>query len=82
MEKTPISIFKNKYKKTDKHPDYKITLKIGDKFMNYGALWIKETKNGEKFMGGFLEKDTYQKKETPREETNEDVPEIKIEDVL
>lgn len=80
MEKTPISIFKNKYKKADNHPDYKITLKIGDKFVNYGALWIKQTKNGEKFMSGFLEKDNYQKKEV-KEETNEKVEQIKIEDI-
>lgn len=80
MEKTPISIFKNKYKKAETHPDYKITLKIGDKFVNYGALWIKKTKGGETFLSGILQKDEYEKK--PKEETNENVPEINIDDIL
>jgi uncharacterized protein (DUF736 family) len=74
MEKTPICIWKNKYKKAENQPDYRITLKIGDKYKDFGALWAKKAKNGETFLGGILE----EKKPYKKEETNQDVDEIDI----
>ena len=42
------SLFKNTYKKEDKHPDYKGTANIGGVLMDVAA-WIKDG-NGGKFM--------------------------------
>jgi len=78
MEKTSISIWKNKYKKNENHPDYKITLKIGDKYEDYGALWIKKSAKGDTFLSGTLEK----QKPYVKPETNAGVPEINISDIL
>lgn len=44
-----FAIFKNLHKKEDKHPDYKISIKIGDKYVDAGGVWLKEGKTG-KFM--------------------------------
>jgi Protein of unknown function (DUF736). len=51
MENTIKSfvLLKNQNKKEDKHPDYRISAKIGDKYQDIGAAWIKE-KNGNKFL--------------------------------
>lgn len=44
-----FAIFKNTHKKEDKHPDYKISIKIGDVYVDAGGVWMKEGKAG-KFM--------------------------------
>jgi uncharacterized protein (DUF736 family) len=41
-----FSIFKTKEKKTETSPDYTISSKVGDEFVNIGAGWIKEGKAG------------------------------------
>lgn len=38
-----ISLWKNANKKNEKQPDYHVTAKIGDKFVEIGAGWIKKT---------------------------------------
>jgi len=40
-----FSIFKVKDKKNDKQPDYRLSTKVGDVFVDIGAGWIKETEN-------------------------------------
>ena len=42
------AIFKNNYKKADTHPDYKGKMNVDGKDKEV-ALWVRETKNGEKF---------------------------------
>lgn len=41
-----FALFKNQNKKEDKHPDYRISIKVGDKYEDAGAAWIKEGKAG------------------------------------
>jgi len=40
-----FSIFKVD-KKSDKQPDYEISMKVGEDFVKVGACWIKDGKNG------------------------------------
>ena len=42
------AIFKNNYKKADTHPDYKGKMNC-EGLEKEVALWVRETKNGEKF---------------------------------
>lgn len=42
-------IFKNKQKKHEKSPDYEITVKIDNKFIKIGGVWLRTGKNGDKF---------------------------------
>ena len=42
------AIFKNNYKKAETHPDYKGKMNVDGKDKEV-ALWVRETKNGEKF---------------------------------
>lgn len=44
-----FSIFKTKEKKNDKSPDYNISIKIGDKYVNAGGCWLKDGKDGQKY---------------------------------
>lgn len=40
-------VFKNKFKKEGtKQPDYKVMTREGDKFVEWGAGWIKDGKTG------------------------------------
>lgn len=42
-----FSIFKTKKDATNtKLPDYRISIKVGDEFIDAGACWIKDSKNG------------------------------------
>lgn len=45
-----FSLQKNKYKKTEQAPDYKISVKLGEHFTEAGACWIKKDKNGNTFL--------------------------------
>lgn len=45
-----FSLQKNKFKKTEQAPDYKISVLIEDKFTDAGACWIKKDKNGNTFL--------------------------------
>lgn len=44
-----FSIFKAKEKKNETSPDYNLSAKIGEEYVNIGACWIKDGKAG-KFM--------------------------------
>jgi len=47
MEKiTNFAIFKTKEKKSDKSPDYTLSTKNGNEYINIGSGWIKEGKAG------------------------------------
>lgn len=74
MEKISISIWKNNHKEKENHPDYRINAKIGEKWEDYGALWIKKTGKGDTFLSGL-----FGKNEKP--ETNKGTEQIKIEDI-
>lgn len=67
-----FSVFKNTDKKNDKAPDYNISMKIGEKYENVGACWLKEGTKG-KFFSCQLSK-TYQDK--PGYHIEVDVPTI------
>lgn len=41
-----FAIFKAKEKKNEKSPDYNISLKVGEHYVNVGGCWIKEGKSG------------------------------------
>lgn len=42
-----FSIFPNSYKEEgSKQPDYKVSVKEGDNFVEWGACWKKQGKNG------------------------------------
>lgn len=42
-------IFKNNNKSKDNHPDYRISIKIGEEYVDAGGVWLKEGKNGKFF---------------------------------
>lgn len=45
-----FALFKVKEKKSDNSPDYELSTKIGDDFIQVGAGWIRESKKGTKFI--------------------------------
>ena len=63
LEGLNIAVFKNAYKKEDRHPDYNIVIKDGDKVVAEGGAYIatdretgkkKRDKNGWVYMLGKL----------------------------
>jgi len=65
MKDMTFTMFTNKYKKTDKHPDYTGDIKIDGKIMRI-ACWEKLDKNKNTFLSGSIEiKDESKKKDTP-----------------
>jgi len=50
------SIFKNDYKKEDKHPDYKGKINVEGKIYDIG-LYLNETKEGKKYFGVSIQKE-------------------------
>lgn len=65
---TNFQIFKNKYKKADNQPDYKISAKIDDKYVEIGAGWKKEMKNGEVYISCKLSENPAPAKEEIKED--------------
>jgi len=57
------AIFKNNYKKADTHPDYKGKMNC-EGLEKEVALWVRETKNGEKFFSMAIS-EPYKPSETP-----------------
>jgi hypothetical protein len=60
-EKRPgdLAVFKNDRKEKETHPDYTITGLTLDGRPMKGALWLKEGRDGKKFMAGKIEVDEY-----------------------
>ena len=54
-----LAVFKNDRKEKDTHPDYTITGLTLDGRPMKGALWLKEGRDGKKFMAGKIEVDEY-----------------------
>ena len=44
-----FAIFKAKEKKNEKSPDYNISVKHNDKYINIGGCWLKDGKAGKYF---------------------------------
>ena len=45
-----FTITKNKFKKPEsKAPDYRISVKVGEKFEEIGGCWLKDSKDGQKY---------------------------------
>ena len=44
-----FTIFKNTKKEKENHPDYRISIKIGDEYVDAGGVWLKEGKAGKFF---------------------------------
>lgn len=68
------TIFKNKDKSSDKHPDYTGKIKL-DGTERQIALWLRESKNGTKYM--FAKVSDFQAKEEkkePVEEFSDEIP--------
>ena len=63
------ALFKNKEKKTDKHPDYNGNIIINDT-KYFLSAWVNESKNGLKYLK--LSASEEQKKQEP--ETDSDLP--------
>mgnify|MGYP003110673687 FL=1 len=69
------AIFKNNYKKADTHPDYKGKMNC-EGLEKEVALWVRETKNGEKFFSMAIS-EPYKPSETPaiaKPTTEDDLP--------
>lgn len=75
-----IAVFKNAYKKQDKHPDYNIVVKDGDKVIAEGGAYIatdrqsgdkKRDKNGNTYMLGKLKAPRDRESGSPPTETNQ-----------
>lgn len=45
-----FNLQKNKYKKTEGQPDYRISFKTEDSFVEGGACWIKKDKSGNTYL--------------------------------
>jgi len=51
MSKFTLFVWKNKDKKEEKHPDYRVSMATEKKgFISVGAGWIKETKTKDKYI--------------------------------
>jgi len=46
MQYKNFSCFKVTEKKNDKSPDYRLSTKVGDEYVEIGAGWVKETEKG------------------------------------
>lgn len=51
-----FSIWKNDKKEKESEPDYRLTMKVDDKFVDIGAGWIKSTSEGKKYISVSLSK--------------------------
>ena len=66
-----IKVFKNGFKKTDKHPDYIIyRSEEGSDLEKIGALWLGKSSKGASYMSGQIETsapppENYQNEERP-----------------
>jgi uncharacterized protein (DUF736 family) len=80
MKEDEINIFKNKDKKETKHPDFKGKIMIDGEVRDV-ALWVKESKKGEKYFSGkhskpFKKQDDQEQKAQPakNQQVDDDLP--------
>ena len=84
-----FTITKNKFKKEGSSmPDYRMSAKIGEEFVEIGGCWLKEDKNKQKFFSCKLSdlyvdhtKGTARKGFVITEEPKVEKEEIKIEEI-
>ena len=88
LEGPNIAVFKNAYKKEDRHPDYNIVIRDGDEVVAEGGAYIatdrqtgekKRDKNGNTYMLGKLKAPRDRQSPPPSEpegdqDTDADVP--------
>jgi len=66
------AIFKNDYKKTEQHPDYKGKAMIDGKAKDV-AVWLNESKNGKKYFS-IKFSEPYKEAEAPKQDMPQDLP--------
>ena len=49
-----FSIFRGKQSENEKAPTHRISIKVGDNYLDAGACWTKQDKNGNKFLSAKL----------------------------
>lgn len=67
------ALFKSKNKKTDKHPDYTGDIYL-DGTLYWLSAWVKNTKNGDKFLSVSVGGEKKPKEENKNTGGNEEVP--------
>ncbi len=82
-----FSIFKNTRKEKETQPDYNMSAKVGDEFVDIGACWLKDGKSG-KFFSCQLKKEYQDKKgyeiieigkdTTPEPKSPENAPQSRV----
>ena len=72
------AIFKNTYKKTESHPDYKGKCMVNGKEMEI-SLWFKESQKGTKYFSASFQ-ETFKKENETKTYSNETKYSPKIED--
>jgi uncharacterized protein (DUF736 family) len=65
------SLFKNDYKKEEKHPEYRGTITLQDGTKQALAAWVNETKEGKSFLSIHIS-DAYVQKETDSSVNNKE----------
>jgi uncharacterized protein (DUF736 family) len=77
MNDDTFTLFKNDEKQNEKQPDYKGKIKINGKERPI-AVWIKEAKNGRKYMSGkvsdYKMPEEVKRAAAPEPEFNDDLP--------
>ena len=66
------AIFKNDYKKTEQHPDYKGKAMIDNKAKDV-AVWLNESQNGKKYFSMKFS-EPYKEAEAPKQDMPQDLP--------
>ena len=67
------AIFKNDYKKTEQHPDYKGKAMIDGKAKDVSA-WLNESKNGTKYLSIKFSEPWAAEAEAPKQDMPQDLP--------
>ena len=67
------AIFKNDYKKTEQHPDYKGKAMIDNKAKDV-AVWLNESKNGTKYLSLKFSEPYQAEAEAPKQDMPQDLP--------
>lgn len=82
MKNISLALFKNDHKKEEKHPDYEVSMKVGDKFEKVGAGWKKMSAKGTNFISISLQAVPIWNMLQAEQSTPEAAAERIIEDIL
>ena len=75
-----FTLSKNKFKKTESQPDYRISMKTNDTFVNLGGAWIKKDKLGNTFLSCKLGDSWTDHTDTSKTRKGWNICEDKVED--